>query len=144
MARFFLVRSRLSALTLTIALVAGCVTTGTPDGINILDPGRDFTRVWRDYPDMDQRYSRPGRAVTLAQMRQVARGQDKAALLRNLGQPAFQHEDGSMEFHLALTAGPRDRLVCQYRVYFDAEDRVWSSVWRRAQCAELVAGAARA
>lgn len=144
MVRFPFTRGSLTALTLSLVMLAGCVQTGTPDGINILDPGRDFTRVWREYPDMDQRFSRPGRPVTLAKVRGVARGQDRETLLRNLGQPAFQHEDGSLEFHLALTSGPRDRLICQYRVYFDADNHVWSSVWRRAQCAELVAGTGRA
>ncbi len=133
-------RKVLKVLAFSILLLSGCVTAQAPDALNLVDSGRDFSRVWRAYPDMDMRFARAGNPVPLARVRAIAIGQTKTDLVRAIGAPALVHEDGSAEFHLALPQTGRDRLVCQYRVYFDAENRVRASIWRRPQCADLVAG----
>ena len=65
---------------------------------------------------------------------------DESDLQAVLGHPAIRNGDGSLEFHLSLPLTARDRLICQYRVFFDGSGNVERGVWRRPQCADLVLG----
>lgn len=131
--------SALVAMTVSVLLPIGGAAAGGSEGLHLVDPASRFSQARRDYPDMDARYVRPATPISIAQIRQVMLGQSKQELEQTLGQPAFGHEDGSWEFHVSLPLTSNDRLVCQYRVYFDGEGLVTGAVWRRPQCADLVA-----
>ncbi|MFN4156233.1 MAG: hypothetical protein ACK4HF_16420 [Paracoccaceae bacterium] len=129
------------ALTLSLPLLAACVAGPAPDRLNLVAPNDGFSRVWREYPDMDARYARTGSRDTISAVRRVAIGQDGATVQSAIGKPVvIDPEAGMSEYNLSLSLAGRDRLVCQYRVYFDAEGKVKGSVWRRPQCADLVTG----
>lgn len=119
-------------------LLGGCVaqTGGSLDQVN---PGAGFSQVSKAYPDMDARYVRVGAPRTISEVRRISVGQSRSDLQAVLGRPAVQNGDGSYEFHLSLPLTGRDRLICQYRVFFDGEGKVSRAVWRRQQCADLVA-----
>ncbi|MFL1483065.1 hypothetical protein [Marinobacter sp. LN3S78] len=108
------------------------------DRLNRVDPEVGFSSVERDYADMDARYAREGVQRDIAQVRRIAIGQSQDALQGALGPAAVEHDDGSFEYHLSLPLTRQDRLICQYRVFFDDQDKVASAVWRRPQCADLV------
>lgn len=108
-----------------------------------VDPKAGFTSVSREYADMNAPYSRGGVEKTIAGIRSVLPGMSRPELERALGQPVLGRGDGSAEFHLSLSLTGRDRLICQYRVFFDAQDKVERAVWRRPQCADLVWSQAR-
>ena len=124
-----------AALTLSVGPVLAEVTA-----LNLLASGKDFPRVWREYPDMDARFERPGIARTPQQVQKVAIGSSKQQLVRAVGQPVSTYPDGSWNFNIALPLPQRNRLICQYRVFFDAQERVTGTIWRRPQCVQLVTG----
>lgn len=105
--------------------------------MNQQNPGAGFSTVERDYPSMDRRYSRSGNVTAVDDLRELRRGETREQLVATLGQPAIAYNDGSWEFHLSLPLTQTDRLICQYRVFFDAEGRVDHGVWRRPQCADI-------
>lgn len=110
------------------------------DALNQVNPRAGFTSVSKAYSDMDKRYVRVGMPRDIAQVRRIAVGQSQATLQATLGRAAHRNGDGSLEFHLSLPLVGRDRLICQYRVYFDGAGKVSHAAWRRPQCADLVAG----
>lgn len=130
-----------AALGVCLASVAAAQPPATE--FNMIQPDRDFWRVWRAYPDMDAHFARDGTPRSLAQVRRVARGQTKGQLVRLLGNPVAASADGGWDFNIKLPLPQRNRLVCQYRVYFDSHERVRGTVWRRPQCADLITGAIR-
>lgn len=105
-----------------------------------VNPNAGFSSVSRAYPGLNARYARIGTPRTLAQVRTVAVGQSQDRLENALGRPAIRNGDGSYEYHLSLPLARRDRLICQYRVFFDGDRHVERAVWRRPQCAALVLG----
>lgn len=127
-----------------IALVGlfsfGITNVQASDQLNEVNPRAGFSSVSKSYSDMDVRYVRRGTPRTVDQMRHVAIGQSRNDLQAALGRPAIRNGDGSYEFHIALPLTGRDKLVCQYKVFFDDQDKVNRGVWRRPQCADLVAG----
>lgn len=141
MIRWLSGRNALIAMVLSALLPMGGTAMADIDVLNLLDPKREFSRVGRAYGDMDARYVRVGTPRSLAQVRSIAIGESKQDLQGAIGRPAFAHSDGSWEFHLALPLTQRDSLICQYRVYFDAGERVKGTVWRRPQCADLISSA---
>ena len=128
-----------AVLSLTLSPVAPAMAADD-GGLNIVAPDRGFQRVWRAYPDMDARFARTGSLRSLDQVRRVAIGQGKQQLQSAIGRPVVGYPDGSWEYSLSLPLRGKDRLVCQYRVYFDDADLVRATVWRRPQCAGLVTG----
>ncbi|MEN5279388.1 hypothetical protein ABE527_20980 [Brucella sp. TWI432] len=110
------------------------------DTLNEVDPRAGFSSVSKVYSDMDKRYVRIGMPRDLAQVRRISVGQSQEALQAVLGRAAHRNSDGSLEFNLSLPLVGRDRLICQYRVYFDGTGKVSHAAWRRPQCADLVAG----
>ena len=138
MTRWFGARSALIAVALSTLSPVGGAALAQETALNQVDPGRGFSRASRAYSQMDPRYVRPGNRRTVAQVRSVDVGESKQELQGAIGRPVLAYGDGSWEFHLALPLTQSDTLVCQYRVFFDAQDRVESAVWRRPQCADLV------
>lgn len=135
--------SRLTALLLGMAIASFLplhTAIAEVDQLNVVAPEESFPRVWRAYPDMDARFARPGEPRTPAQVRAVQIGSTKVQLVRAVGQPVSAYKDGSWNFDIALPLPQRNRLICQYRVFFDDQDRVAGTIWRRPQCAELVVG----
>ncbi|WP_146036513.1 hypothetical protein [Pseudotabrizicola formosa] len=129
------------ALMFSLPLLAACVGGAAPDRLNLVDPDDGFSRVWRDYPDLDARYARSGRRDTLSAVRMIATGQDAAMVEAAIGKPVLISPDAGMaEYNLSLSLTGQDRLVCQYRIYYDAQGKVQGSVWRRPQCADLITG----
>ncbi len=122
---------------LTIAMSINPATADVTE-LNVLAPEKSFPRVWRDYPAMNAEFERPGTLRSAAQVRSVAIGNSKQQLVRAVGQPVSAYPDGSWNFNIALLLPQRNRLICQYRVYFDDEERVVGTIWRRPQCVELV------
>lgn len=108
--------------------------------LNVVAPERAFPRVWRAYPTMDARYARTGSQRSVAQVRRIAIGSSKSQLVSAIGNPVSAFRDGSWNFNVSLRLPQRNRLICQYRVYFDDNDRVAGTAWRRPQCADIVAG----
>ena len=90
--------------------------------------------------DVYKRQARNGAKHAIAQVSGIAVGQPRERVQAALGRPAIRNGDGSYEFHLSLPLTRRDRLICQYRVFFDGAGHVERTVWRRPQCAELVLG----
>jgi len=133
-------RAALFAMALSIMLPVGATAVAQDSALNIVDPNRGFSRASRAYAQMDPRYIRVGNLRSAAQVRSVEVGESKQELVGTIGQPVLAYGDGSWEFHLALPLTQGDTLVCQYRVYFDANELVESTVWRRPQCANLVIG----
>lgn len=140
MTRWFGGRGALLALALLLSLPFGAAVAQGGDPLNEVNPRIEFSSVSREYADMDMRYVRTGSQREIAQVRRVAVGQSSDELQSILGRPAFGHGDGSHEFLLSLPLTARDRVICQYRVYFDGDGKVERAVWRRPQCADLVLG----
>lgn len=132
---------RQAALAATLALLLPLAGPAAANESLLLrvDPDRGFSQVERDYPDMDERYSREGRPLSLEEIRSLAAGASKEEVQFILGSPDVIHSDRAWEFHLALPLTERDSLICQYLVTFDGNARVEDAVWRRPQCADLVA-----
>ena len=134
------VRSVLLKITVFTLFSLGSFNAQSADRLNEVNPRAGFSSVAKAYSDMDERYVRNGTPRSLAQVRQVAIGQSRNELQTVLGRPAISNNDGSYEFHLALPMTKRDTLVCQYKVFFNGNGQVERGVWRRPQCADLVAG----
>ena len=133
--------SALLALAVTTLVPLGAATAQGVDPLNEVNPRVGFSSVSRAYADMDARFVRKGNERTVAQVRRIALGQTAQSLQPALGHPAYGYEDGSYEYLVSLPlTGTRDRLICQYRVFFDGEGKVERAVWRRPQCADLVLG----
>ncbi|WP_116086444.1 outer membrane protein assembly factor BamE [Tropicimonas sp. IMCC34011] len=137
----------LRATLVALAAVATLASAGSWSGVadaqvvdplNAVEPGKGFSGVSRSNESMDQRYSRTGTALSIAQVRQVAIGQTREELLAVLGRPTGQHRNGAWEFQLALPFLENDHLICQYMVFFDGNGLLEQAVWRRPQCADLV------
>lgn len=109
-------------------------------GLNVVAPEEQFPRVSRSYQSMDERFSRPGTVRSVAQVLSVEVGSSKSTLVRAVGEPVSAFSDGSWNFNVALRLPQKNRLICQYRVYFDDQDRVKASAWRRPQCADIING----
>ena len=140
MTQGFGVRAACLAIAL-LGLVAFGLSSARASGqLNEVNPAAGFSSVSKAYPDMDARYVRSGTRRAIAQVRRTAVGQSQSELQAILGRPALRNDDGSYEFHLSLPLTRRDRLICQYRVFFDGEGKVSHAVWRRPQCADLIAG----
>lgn len=132
----------LKALALAILLPFQAAMAQPADPLNEVNPQVGFTSVSRSYSSMDARYSRIGTPREIAQVRRVALGQSRDQLQAVLGRAAVEYGDGSQEFYLSLPLTRHDRLICQYRAFFDRDGKLDHGVWRRPQCAELVAGKA--
>lgn len=118
------------------------VMAGDVTELNLLGPDRDFPRVSRAYTDMDATFVRNGSNRTVAQVRSIAIGSSKTQLVRAIGQPISAYGDGSWNFNVSFRLPQGNRLICQYRVYFDASEQVAGTVWRRPQCANIATGKA--
>ncbi len=138
-----------SAVVLSLGVLAGCMnpgggaTTGfhgKVDRLNMVDPNRNFSRVYRDYPSMDARFARNGTWKSLRAVRQLAIGQSQAQVRRTLGKPVSVMESENWNYVLHLPLDRDNRLVCQFRVYFDENNRLTGTLWRRPQCAEVATG----
>jgi len=140
MTKWFGTRAGLLKLAVLAFVPFGLSAAYASDQLNQIDPRAGFTSVSKAYHDMDAHYIRSGTPRELTQVRGIAVGQSQAALQAVLGRPAHRNSDGSFEFHLSLPLTRRDRVVCQYRVFFDGARKVSRAVWRRPQCADLVAG----
>ena|SRR5690554_3282172 len=138
MMKLMTMKSRVGG-ALAALFLAGAALADT-NGLNQIDPHRGFSNVWRAYVDMDEPYVRNGTTRSVEQIRRIAVGHTKQQVMRDAGQPVSANQDGSWNFDINLPLPQRNELVCQYRVYFDADDRVTGSVWRRPQCAEIVVG----
>ncbi len=140
MPRWFGARAALLQLSI-ISFTSFCLSPAhARDALNEVNPKAGFTSVSKAYSDMDKRYVRAGMPREIPQVRRIAIGQSKATLQAVLGRAAHRNNDGSLEFNLSLPLVGRDRLICQYRVYFDGAGKVSHAAWRRPQCADLVAG----
>lgn len=131
----------LMALFVVAAMALGTVASPARAEItelNVLASEREFPRVRRSYESMDARYSRTGIQRTVAEIRQLTLGSSKEDLVRAVGEPVFEHRDGSWNFNIALPLTQDHRLICQYRVYFDDAARIAGTAWRRPQCVDII------
>lgn len=111
--------------------------------LNMLGPDREFPRVSRSFPSMDATFSRPGFKRSVAQVAQVRIGSNKQQVVNAIGQPVSAYRDGSWNFNIAFRLPQGNRLVCQYRVYFDTAENVEGTLWRRPQCSNIATGNVR-
>jgi len=107
-------------------------------GLNNVDPDGKFSRVWRIYPDMDATYARDGTPRKIQQIRSIKIGASKQQLVKLAGQPVSASQDGAWNFNLRLKLEQKNQLVCQFKVYFDENQHVSGTLWRRPQCADIV------
>lgn len=141
MTAWFASRSALISLALAgLMSFGGSVVAEETEDAHVVDPDRGFSQVERDYPDMDERYSREGVPPGLEAVRSVSLGMSRDELLSAIGEPKLVGDDGNWEYHLALPLTERDSLICQYLVHLDADDRLSQAAWRRPQCGDLVKG----
>lgn len=138
MTRWFTGAGTLAVLAVLLAFPAGLAQAQQTAPMNGVNPRAGFSSVERAYPEMDARYARKGTERDIATVRSVAVGQSQAEVEALLGTPANHHGDGAREFNLSLPLNQRDRLICQYRIFFDDDGEVERAVWRRHQCADLV------
>lgn len=138
MTRRFFSHTRLLALAVLAMSAFPQASAQEQDLLNGVDPGAGFTSVSRAYSSMDAEYERTGTELEIDQVRTIEIGQLRDDLQLVYGSPAHNNLDGSAEFHLSLPLTEKDRLICQYRVFFDGEKKVERAVWRRPQCADLV------
>lgn len=131
-------RRTIAALLVALTSLVLPASAEVPTALNLVDPKQNFPDVSRAYSAMDERYARTGNERSIEQVRRVTRGMDKRGLINALGQPVAAYPDGSWLMNLSLVLENENRLICQYRVWFDEEERVVGSVWRRPQCADLV------
>lgn len=126
-----------------MALLAGLILWIGPlhaevEGLNVLAPDKEFPRVGRSYSSMDAVFARTGVIRSVAQVREVQIGSTKAQLVSAVGQPVSTYGDGSWNFNISLDFPQANRLICQYRVWFDDDDRVSGTAWRRPQCLNII------
>lgn len=140
MTRYFGARRTILTAALLTLLPLGHSVAQEANLAHQVDPEAGFTSVSREYPDLNAPYSRDGMRHRIAQLRSVEVGMPRAELDKVLGRPAIAYDDGSLEYHLSMSLTGRDRLICQYRVFFDGQNRVEHAVWRRPQCADLIFG----
>ncbi|MEN9063230.1 outer membrane protein assembly factor BamE domain-containing protein [Ponticoccus litoralis] len=138
MTRFGGAHRALLATALLLVLPPGTATAQTANPAHQLDPKAGFSSESRRYPDMNATYAREGHEERIARIRSVQPGMSRLDLQRTLGRPAIGYRDGSLEYHLSLSLTGRDRLICQYRVFFDDDGAVERAAWRRPQCANLI------
>lgn len=138
MTRWFSGRSAPLVMLLLALVPLGAAEAQNDDKLNRVAPEVEFSSAERNYADLDARYAREGALREITQVRRIAVGQSQDELQAALGPSAVEHDDGSYEYHLSLPLTRQDRLICQYRVFFDDRDKVASAVWRRPQCADLV------
>jgi len=129
-----------TALALLVLLPFGVSAAENDDLLHRVDAEVGFSNVEREYEDMDEIYAREGVERDLVQVRRVAEGQSRSELEALLGAFEIEHDDGSLEYYLSLPLSQSTQLTCQYRVFFDSQDKVESAVWRRPQCAHLAVG----
>lgn len=122
------------------AMLSVTPATAETTTLNAVGPNKNFPRAYRAYPTMDVTFSRVGTPRSVAQVRQIEIGSSKRQLVNAIGQPVSAYTDGSWNFNVALPLPQRNKLICQYRVYFDDADRVAGTLWRRPQCADIVTG----
>jgi len=106
--------------------------------LNVVAPQENWPRVSRSYPSMDEVFSRTGVPRSVTQVRRVQIGATKSQLVNVVGRPVAQSRDGSWYFSLGLPLPQGNRLICQYRVFFDADEFVSGTAWRRPQCADII------
>lgn len=135
--------SALRQLRLAFALCVAALPVPALAELDVVDPDRGFPSVARSYTSLDVEFARDDRFRTVAQVRQVALGSTRDDVMRAIGQPISAYGDGSWNYNMALDYPQSHTLICQYRVFFDADDRVRETVWRRAQCAAVIANGGR-
>ncbi|NPD17067.1 hypothetical protein HOY34_17880 [Xinfangfangia sp. D13-10-4-6] len=140
-----MIRTRLYQTALAGAFVAFGLGAALADvaGLNNVAPEAGFDNVSRAYSEMDEKYARNGAVRSLAEVRKLRIGSDKAGAVRAFGQPVSATRAGAWNFDVRLPLVGRNQLVCQVQVTFDDQERVASTTWRRPQCADLVTGAAK-
>lgn len=136
-------KRKVPPLLVSIALSLFPVNWAMADAVtelNVLATNAAFPRVSRDYTAMDARFERRNFLRTVAQVNQVQLGNTKTELAAAVGQPVSAYGDGSWNFDLAFRLPQGNRIICQYRVFFDDQDRVAGTIWRRPQCTDIMNG----
>src|SRR5690606_36382585 len=91
---------------------------------------------------LDTPFLRDGVVVDLQLFDNIQPGVSAQQVTEQLGEPVDTTRGISRtewDYNLKLRTGElrRDFLVCQYKVAFDADNPVETTVWRRPQCQEL-------
>ncbi len=131
----------LSVLGFGLAIAFAPVSSAFADAVtelNVLATDASFPRVSRAYTAMDERFERRSLVRTVDQVNRVEIGITKADLVRAVGQPVSAYGDGSWNFNLAFRLPQGNRIVCQYRVFFDEDEAVAGTIWRRPQCVDIM------
>lgn len=134
----FQLKHKMAILAAVVALCGAVPATAEVSALNQVDANAGFSDVSRRYSEMDATYVRNGASKRLQAIRQVAIGQTKPQVLKLTGKPLHETKDGAWYFNVNLALPQGNEIVCQYRVNFDAKERVSATIWRRPQCAQLV------
>ena len=106
--------------------------------LNVLQSDAAFPSVTRAFTQMDATFARRNFLRTVAQVNQVQIGISKDGLVSAVGQPVSAYSDGSWNFDLSFRLPQNNRIICQYRVFFDDQDLVSGTIWRRPQCVDII------
>lgn len=137
------IKRKITPLLVSITLSLLPVNWALADAVtelNVLASDAAFPRVSRAFTDMDAQFVRRNFLRTVAQVNQVQVGTAKTDLIRMVGQPVSAYSDGSWNFDLSFRLPQNNRIICQYRVFFDDQDRVAGTIWRRPQCTDIMHG----
>ncbi len=110
----------------------------------VSNPGKlSYPDVQMELPDYDEPFQRDGIMSQPQRFRQIVPGLPAADVVRLIGRPLESGPaDGAWNYNFTFRL-PRSQnyMVCQYKVVFDAEQRVEEAAWRRHQCLDIVNGA---
>ena len=140
---------RLAQFVAGTALLASCVGAVARENPvdSVTNPNKlEYRDVEARRPDFKEPFLRDGVVLQPARFKQVAAGAASTQVRDVLGQPQREADgsrgrewDYNFKFQLPRS---NNYLVCQYKVVFDNSGQaVRETIWRRKQCADLVAKA---
>ena len=104
-----------------------------------------YSDVHMTIPKYDEPFQRDGIVQRPEIFRQISAGMTGGAVQGLIGAPIRQERGArgtEWDYHFKFVMPQSSNyLVCQYKVVFDEAQQVREAVWRRHQCADIVAAA---
>ncbi|WP_180898321.1 outer membrane protein assembly factor BamE domain-containing protein [Martelella soudanensis] len=131
--------------TVSIAVLASVLSVGSAYAgmLNEHNPNMRFESVSPALPELNERFVRNGKSVSVGLVRQIELGATPEQVSSLLGQPVRVTNRGGAQvwdYNLQFKTAEDGDIVCQYKVLFAGARQVDETVWRRPQCRELVLG----
>lgn len=98
-----------------------------------------YTDVTTEVRKLDEPFLRRGAAVPVERVNRIQPNVTARQVIALLGNPVSTSDGANgieWEYHLSLPLDVKgtDRIVCQYKVLFNAQGLVTDTAWRRKQC----------